>query len=179
MRVPVSGGSGSFSTQERNFTTSAVPSIRHQHSVLWRGPGAGFSAFDLSTRQSREFAKVENASDWDIFQDGSRIAVLSIGQSKSRVRIVRSSGETEREFIVEQPGIDGIYCSADGKGVYLAVSPKPGISALYYTDLLGHARMLWQQKGNFGAAVSASPDGRYLSITGLTTTSDAWLLENF
>jgi len=39
--------------------------------------------------------------------------------------------------------------------------------------------MLWQQKGNFGAAVLASPDGRYLSITGVTTTSDVWLLENF
>jgi len=183
MRVALSGGSPEF-LLDGGTELYDIGCAKHPPSTFCalakREPkGLAFSAFDLSTRQSREFAKVEDASDWDIFQDGSRIAVLSVGQSKSRVRIVRSSGETEREFIVEQSGIDGIYCSADGKGVYLAVSPEPGVSALYYTDLLGHARMLWQQKGNFGAAVLASPDGRYLSITGVTTTSDVWLLENF
>ena len=55
----------------------------------------------------------------------------------------------------------------------------PGVSAVYYTDLRGHSRVLWQHKGNFLGAVWASPDGGYLPLDVMTTTSDAWLLENF
>jgi len=55
-----------------------------------------------------------------------------------------------------------------------------GVSALYYTDLRGQARLFWQQKGRFGIAhLYPSPDGRYLAIEGATMASDAWLLENF
>jgi hypothetical protein len=75
--------------------------------------------------------------------------------------------------------VRSIYCSADGKGLYLVGTPQAGVSALYYTDLRGQARLLWQQKGVFGLAAWASPDGRYLAITGVPMASDAWLLENF
>jgi Tol biopolymer transport system component len=140
-----------------------------------------FSAFDLATRQTRELAKVERARDWDVFHDGSGFAVLIPDRGKSHIRMVRFSGETEREFIVEQSGIESIYCSPDGKGLYLTGTPQPGVATIYYTDLRGQARLLWQQKsGRFGwISLQPSPDGRYLALTGATVTSDAWLLENF
>ena len=51
---------------------------------------------------------------------------------------------------------------------------------LYYTDLRGQARVLWQQKGRLGLFILwPSPDGRYLALMGATEASDAWLLENF
>jgi Tol biopolymer transport system component len=183
MRVPISGGSPEF-LLDAGTDLYDIGCAKHPPSTLCivtkhEPKGLAFSAYDLATRQSRELAKVENGADWDFFHDGSRIAVLIIDQGKSRIRILRSSGETEREFIVERTGVQSVYCSADGKGLYLATTPQPGVSALYYTDLRGQARILWQQKGIFGLAITASPDGRYLAITGLTTTSDAWLMEDF
>jgi len=182
MRVPLSGGSPEFLLDARGDfyqfacakpATSCVVAIRDQKGIT-------FSVFDLSTRQSREFAKVEHAGDWDFFHDGSRIAVLIKDQGKSSIRIVRSSGETEREFTVERAGIRFVFCSADGKGLYLVATPQPRVSELYYTDLRGQARVLWQQKGRLGLfIVQPSPDGRYLALMGATETSDAWLLENF
>ena len=186
MRVPISGGSPEF-LLDLGVNLYDIACAKHPPSTLCvvasRDPkGMVFSGFDWSTRQRREWAKVENAADWDFFHDGSRIAVLIRDQGKSRVRIVRSSGETEREFIVDRPGIGGggIYCSADGKGLYLSATPQRGVSTLYYTDLLGQARVFWQQKGSFPLiGLQPSPDSRYLAMTDATTASDAWLIENF
>jgi Tol biopolymer transport system component len=181
MRVPISGGSPEFLLDgEVDFMTCAkrLPSTLCVLASLYQ-KGMVFSTFDLSTRLRREWTEVEKARDWDLFHDGSRIAVLIKDQGKSRIRIVRTSGETEREFIVERPGIENIFCSPDGKGLYLSATPQPGVSALYYTDLRGQARVLWQQKGHFGSSLQPSPDGRYLAMMGTTTTSDAWLTENF
>jgi Tol biopolymer transport system component len=184
MRVPISGGSPELlldagvdyvgiACAKRPPSTLCLVARRDQK-------GVALSAFDLSTRQSRELAKVEDAAAWDSFYDGSRIAVLIKDQDKSRIRIVRSSGEMESEFILEQSGVRFITCSPDGKGLYLSVM-YPGVAALYYTDLRGQARMLWQQKGRFALSgrLRLSPDGRYLAMAGTTIAGDAWLLENF
>jgi serine/threonine protein kinase len=138
--------------------------------------GMTFSKYDLATRGLRDFARVESYADWDLFQDGSRIAVLIDTPAQRRISIIRLSGETEQEFPVEG-SIQNVYCSADGKGLYLS-NRRPNHNALLYMDLRGRTRTVWQPKGNFGW-VRASPDGRYLSVTGGTETKDAWLLENF
>ncbi len=183
MRMPISGGAPEFLFDAGVGLDNIVCAKRPPSTLCIVAKqdqkGMVFSAFDLSTRQSRELTKVESGADWDFFHDGSRIAVLIKDQGKSRIRIVRFSGETEREFIVERSGIGTIYCSADGKGLYLSATPQPGVSALYYTDLRGQARVLWQQKGRFGFWLQPSPDGRYLAMMGTTEASDAWLLENF
>ena len=72
-----------------------------------------------------------------------------------------------------------IFPSADSKGLYLTGVSQPAGAALLYVDLLGNARVLWQQKGNIDCLAVPSPDGRYLAIMGKTQTNDAWLLENF
>ena len=79
---------------------------------------------------------------------------------------------------MEQHGFKLVFCAADGKGLYLSGTPQ-SVSQLFYTDLQGQTRLFWQGAGDFGLWVLPSPDGRYLAMTGTTTTSDAWLLENF
>jgi len=184
MRVPISGGSPEFLLDAGGGELYDIGCAKRAPSTLCviakRDPtGLVFFAFDLATRQSRELARVEHAADWDLFFDGSRLAVLINEREKSRIRILRSSGETEREFIVDRPSIGAIYCSADGKGLYLWVTPQPGRTMLLHTDLVGHARVLWQLKGHFGNNLQPSPDGRYLAMMGTITTSDAWLMEDF
>jgi hypothetical protein len=182
MRVPVVGGPpepvvgvgalDDFMCAKRLPSTACVV-VNFDHEG-WR-----FSKYDLKTRERREFATVEHATDWDLFHDGSRIAVLMKAGPRTLIRIVRLSGEVEREFAVHRLGIESVYCSANGKGLYLATTPYAGTSTLLYTDLLGKFQVAWQGKGEFGGAVWASPDGHYLSITRTTKTSDAWLMENF
>lgn len=140
--------------------------------------GCVFSRHDLKTHETREFATVEHVADWDLFQDGSRIAVLINDGGGTRIRIVRLTGEVEREFAVNRLGVRKIYRSADGKGVYLSTTPSTGNFLLLYTDLLGNVQVAWQGEGQFGG-VLVSPDGRHFAITRLTRTSDAWLMENF
>ena len=184
MRMPISGGSPEF-LLDVGVNLIDITCAKHPPSTLCAvasrdSKGMVFFVFDLSTRQRREWAKVENAADWDFFHDGSRIAVLIKDQDKSRVRIIRSSGETEREFIVDRPEINSIYCSADGKGLYLSGTALRGVSTLYYTDLLGQARVFWQRRVWFGLiTLQPSPDSRYMAMTDATIASDAWLLENF
>lgn len=182
MRIPIQGGPsepvigvGAF----EEITCAKRPPSTACAFVNVGKRGWTFSKYDLQTRERREFANVEHAVDWDLFFDGSRIAVLINTGTGSRIRIVRLTGELEREFAVGGLGIETVYCSADGKGLYLATAPYAGTSTLLYTDLLGKVQVAWQGEGNFGGAVYASPDGRYLSITRGTKTNDAWLMENF
>ncbi len=183
MRAPISGGTPEF-LLDLGPDLIAIVCAKHPPSTLctvaWRNQtGFTFSTFDPSTRRSREFSKVENAADWDLFYDGSGIAVLIKDGAKSRVRTVRSSGETEREFLVEQPGIGSIYCSSDGNALYLGAL-KAGLYTIYYTDLRGNLGVLWQEKNATISPIHPSPDGRYLAMSiHKTSAHDAWLLENF
>jgi len=118
--------------------------------------GMVFSAYDLVTRQSRELTKVEHAVDYDLFPDRSRFAVHINDSGTSQIRIVRFTGVTEGEFTVLS-GITTINSSADGKGLYLAGTPQPGVSSLFYTDLPGQVRLLWQEKGSFGFGIELPP----------------------
>ena len=193
MRVPLSGGSPEFLLDLgplfEDIACANLPPSTLCVVAKFDSKGLAFATFDLSTRQSRELTKVENAGDWDAFHDGSGIAVLIKDQGKNLIRIVRSSGETEREFNIDQSGIDGIYCASDGKGLYLTAlsidRAQPGISTMYYTDLRGEVRVLWQEKGTFPVhssfvPIQPSPDGRYLAMSEPKTTAhDAWLLEDF
>jgi Tol biopolymer transport system component len=66
----------------------------------------------------------------------------------------------------------------DGRGLYVFNGVKVG-TVLLYVDLQGHTRTLLE---NYGANLTyaiASPDGRYLAITGGPTTGNMWLMENF
>ena len=100
-------------------------------------------------------------------------------RSRSEVRTKAGYGSyislvTDRASIVKRPGLVRVYCSAHRNSLlYSSAIPEADASMLYYTNLRGETHLLWQQKGFFGGAVWASPDGRYLSITGVTTTSNA------
>jgi Tol biopolymer transport system component len=134
--------------------------------------------FDLATGNKHELMRVPGGVNFDIFPDGSGFAVVIGDPPMNRIRIIRSSGKTETEFAVEGwSAIQHLWSSPDSKGLYL--TSRRGVApTLLYVDLRGKARVIWQGS-DWDASAVPSPDGRRLAIRVQTTTSDAWLLENF
>ena len=182
MRVPVSGGPAQlmFITTDVNWNLwcARAPSNFCAYADNSKKPMV-FYAFDpVAGKKGREIFRVENGNNFDVFPDG-RVAVLLDDPRQGRVRIIRPTGETEREFTVEGwSAINHIWCSADNKGLYLTSSPFLA-ATLLYVDLHGKASVLWQPKGADDTWGVPSPDGRYLAIMSPTLTTGAWLIENF
>jgi len=147
----------------------------------WIEPGQLIlSSYDLVAGKRRELARVPDGTEFDVFPDGSGIAVALGDPAARRIRIISSTGETKAEFPVKGwSAIEHPNCAADSNGLYVTSVSQPGAATLLYVDLQGNARVLWQQKGSPDAWAIPSPDGRYLAIMGMTQTSDAWILENF
>jgi Tol biopolymer transport system component len=184
MRTPLSGGptqpvsstegnsGGVFLKCARLPSTFCVYATREAKQLI-------FSSFDPVSGQRQELARVP-AFNYDVFPDGSGMAVLVGDTYAERIRIIDSAGATKNEFSVKGwSEINRIYCSPDSKGLYVTSFSQPRVATLLYADLQGNARMLLQQKGSPNGYAIPSPDGRYLAIMGTTRTSDAWLLENF
>ena len=184
MRVPISGGSPEFLLDAGvDFTTSHVPSVRHRPCASWQSEiqrGWSFPLLICPRAKAVNWPRSRTLADWDFFHDGSRIAVLIKDQGKSRIRIVRSSGETEREFIVERPGIESHLLFRGWKrSVPVGHAAARRFRALLHGSAGPSPRALAAERQFWACPFRPSPDGRYLAMTGTTTTSDAWLLENF
>jgi hypothetical protein len=182
MRAPISGGPAQLVSEASSggvgLTCARLPSTFCVYATQ-EARQLILSSIDLGSGKKRELARVQ-ALNFDVFPDGSGMAVIVFDPPTDRIRIIGSAGEIKTEFAVKGwSAISHIYCSADSKGLYLTSSSQPTGDTLLYVDLQGNASVLWQQKGSFDAWAVPSPDGRYLAIRGMTQTSDAWLLENF
>jgi len=75
-------------------------------------------------------------------------------------------------------GFQSLDWSADGKGLY-ASSQSPQAATLLYSDLEGHAQVLWRRDGIFKTWGIPSPDGRHLAFVEWTSANNVWMIENF
>ena len=114
--------------------------------------------------------------------DGSTFALSIGGKPDIHIRLLSLSGGSDREITVKSwPNLawNGLYWSADGRGLYCSFNSPQGV-AILYVDLKGNARVLWQFKGWLAPIWGApSPNGRYLAILGITLNSNVWMLEGF
>jgi eukaryotic-like serine/threonine-protein kinase len=113
--------------------------------------------------------------------DGTTLALSPVGEAEIHIRLLSLSGGPDREFAVKGwPNLTGLDWSPDGKGFYCA-SVSPQSRTLFYVDLKGNAKVLWQYKAAGGGDIWSvpSPDGRYLAIRGNVTNSNVWMLEGF
>ena len=119
---------------------------------------------------------------WDVSPDGSRIAVTMGGERGSRIRILSLVGSLVgemRDVVVNGwNGFQSLDWSADGKGLY-ASSQSPQAATLLYSDLEGHAQVLWRRDGIFKTWGIPSPDGRHLAFVEWTSANNIWMIENF
>jgi Tol biopolymer transport system component len=112
--------------------------------------------------------------------DGATYAIPENGEGGSRIRLLSLAGGSDHELTLKGwRGLSDIEWSLDGKGLYCG-SRSAQASTLFYVDLRGDARVLWQAKGPYGAFSGIpSPDGRYLAIGSGVMNSSVWMLEGF
>jgi Tol biopolymer transport system component len=118
--------------------------------------------------------------EWSLSPDGSQIAISAAGERENTIRVFSLPGGTSREVTVRGWNrVGGSSWAADGKGWFVS-SQSAGSEALLHVDKEGRSRVLWKQPAsNAGLWGIPSPDGRYLAFPASTSTSNAWMIENF
>jgi DNA-binding winged helix-turn-helix (wHTH) protein/Tol biopolymer transport system component len=110
--------------------------------------------------------------------DGLRMAV-ALGD---HIRIVTlgtgAIGDAAEDVaVLDWKRLDWLSWAPDGKGFYATALWPRGRTAILYLDMQGHIWPLFEQQGEFEAAVIPSPDGRRLAFTRLSSANNAWMLE--
>jgi serine/threonine protein kinase/Tol biopolymer transport system component len=144
-----------------------------------------FTAFDPVRGRDHEVIRIAIKPGfdytWDLSPDGSQVALL-FPAYENRIRVLPLKGGEPRDVVVNgwygfTPGLDPEW-RPDGNGFYVGGSSPKG-ATLLNVDLEGHARPVWEVKGNNATWGVPSPDGRRLAILGSTVDSNVWMLEDF
>ena len=191
LRIPVSGGVPQLVLEtkaEHSFDCARAPaslcviletSQDEKHLTV--------TAFDPLKGRGKTLRTIEKDPSAPGFEsalspDGSTFALSIGGKPDIHIRLLSLSGGSDREITVKSwPNLawNGLYWSADGRGLYCSFNSPQGV-AILYVDLKGNARVLWQFKGWLAPIWGApSPNGRYLAILGITLNSNVWMLEGF
>ena len=181
MRVPVSGGARKLLTQFPgsgsgwNLDCPIQPNAQCVIEVCAGGPTATFIALDPLTEKRRELFRQDGLYQWTLSPDGAHIGELR-GEN---VVILSLAGQVEQTIHIKGwPYLESIDRTADGKALLLS-HIGPTKATLLRVGLDGQIQPLWGMANPLGTWAIASPDGRYLAISGRSIDSNAWLLENF
>jgi Tol biopolymer transport system component len=124
---------------------------------------------------------VEEAFQWDLSPDGSRIAVLGYG---SRISILSLSEKVWHSLAIKNlPGIiNFLSWTPDGKHLFFSASSydNPMRGAIFRATLEGKTQLLWRSAvQEVVDSPVPSPDGKYLAFNTMAWDGNVWLLENF
>jgi Tol biopolymer transport system component len=118
-------------------------------------------------------------NNWMISPDARYIVFMEFSLLEGRIRLLSLKGEPERVILVKGwAGLNSVDWAADSKSL-LVSSQSPTSATLLHVDMEGNATPLWDQRGSWKTWAIASPNGRYLAILGMTSSSNVWMIENF
>jgi serine/threonine protein kinase/Tol biopolymer transport system component len=142
-----------------------------------------FVAFDPVGGKGRELMKIDTDPNddynWNLSLDGSRLALVKIGESEGHIQIRSFIGKPVRDVSVKGWGrFNTVDWAGDGKGLFVSTVGVKG-PTLLHIDLEGNAHVLWAQKGHTGTWGVPSPDGRFLAVVDQEEDHNAWMIENF
>jgi hypothetical protein len=107
------------------------------------------------------------------------MAFVEFSPREGRIRVLSLNGEPERTIVVKGwAGFSSVDWAADSKSLFVS-SQAPTGATLLQVDLEGHATPLWDQRGSWHTWAIAAPNGRYLAILGMTSSSNVWMIDNF
>ncbi len=144
-----------------------------------------FSRFDPIHGTTQEFNRIDfrkpnSPYSWQLSRDGSNVAFSQFDDQEARIRIIPLDGGEAREVRVEGHNrVLGLWWTTDGKGFFVG-GGEFSHQLLYYVDLRGHAKTLWQQhvSGSWPTWGIPSPDGRHLAFVGYSVEGNLWMIEN-
>jgi hypothetical protein len=187
MRVPLSGGSPQMISQlPANGNISCAHSLSELCVLSDRSPDLKkltISALDPLKGKGRELLALDvhpgGLYNWVISPDGSRIVFMEFSPREGRIRLLSLKGEPERDIVVKGwAGLNSVDWAADSKSLFVS-SQAPTSATLLHVDLEGQATPLWNQRGSWKTWAVAAPNGRYLAILGMTSSSNVWMIENY
>jgi len=142
-----------------------------------------FNSLDPANGKTRELLTMDNRPgslvNWMPSPDGSRLIFSDFNAMEGRLRLLPLDGTPPTDIAVKGwAGFNSVDWAADGKSFFVS-SQSPTSTTLLHVDLEGRAIPLWDQPGGFRTWAIAAPNGRELAIAGETTSSNAWMIENF
>jgi serine/threonine protein kinase len=114
--------------------------------------------------------------DFDVSPDGARLAIS--GNPDGPIHILSLRGETDRLLTSTLRNVQEFHWAADGNGLYVPTHTPAG-AKLFYLDMRGSARLLWEDRGASWSWARPSPDGRHLAISSVGSSNNVWMMENF
>ncbi len=117
--------------------------------------------------------------NWMLSPDGTAIVFMEFNPLEGRIRLLSLQGKPERDIVVKGwAGFNAVDWAADSKSFFVS-SQAPTSATLLHVDMDGHATPLWEQRGAWKTWAIASPNGRYLALLGMTSSSNVWMIENY
>jgi eukaryotic-like serine/threonine-protein kinase len=117
--------------------------------------------------------------NWMLSPDGKQIVFMEYSPLEGRIRLVSLEGKPERSIEVQGwAGFNSVDWAADSKSFFVSCQ-APTSATLLHVDVEGHASPLWDQRGAWKTWATASPNGRYLALLGMTSSSNVWMIENY
>ena len=139
------------------------------------------SAIDVLNGRGREIARIPadpNVGYWDfdVSPDGTRLAVSE--NPDGPIHILSLRGKAEHVLRNTLRNVQEFHWAADGNGLYVPMHTAEG-AKLFYLDMRGNARLLWEDRGASWSWARPSPDGRHLAISTVGNSNNVWMMENF
>ncbi len=117
--------------------------------------------------------------NWMLSPDGTLIALMEFNPLEGRIRLLSLQGKPERDIEVKGwAGLNSVDWAADSRSLFVS-SQAPTSATLLHVDLDGHATPLWEQRGAWKTWAIAAPNGRYLALLGMTSSSNVWMIDDY
>jgi Tol biopolymer transport system component/DNA-binding winged helix-turn-helix (wHTH) protein len=188
MRMPLSGGTPQLVFAEpgiNNFQCARSPSnvcIVSEFSANH----LNLSIFDPANGEKRPLKRFEGSDwylyNWTLSPNGSTLALAKYQRlpGPAEIRLFRIAGGKERSLTLKDwSAISSLDWAADGRSIWVTASSPTGIQTLLHVDLQGEAKPVFQEPEKYLGWAIPSPNGRHVAIWEASSSSNAWLLEDF
>jgi len=187
-RVSVNGGAPQplFEVPELPeafYCTNRVANFCAYPSRAEEGRSLVITAFDPSGTKRKELLRIPTEPGaeyhWAPSPDGSQVAFLKTDWNMGQIKFIPLGGGEARSVTVKgYVNLDSLDWAADSKSVFVATW-GPGGATVLHIDLSGNAQPVWHQPQPSATWGIPSPDGRHLTMYGVSADANVWMIDNF